>query len=411
MEISDQGLYSLSVACDFSAEDCVFDLGTGCGRIMAEILERHPCRGVAVEVNPALARMAAERLSRYGERVQVVAQDLRKVDLAKATAVVCFFTSVALEDLKRYLAAALSIGCVLLNYAYPVPGWWTAQPPTDGVYKYVIGEHRTPPRSEQAPPSEKFEKKSNVVLLSTLTTEAAGTWDPAMGWYYPPQKRASTVGPPKPLTSSRASSQSGAGRGLLSPVSSTNASPALSPSRHRPGDNPRPNRRASNDDQGLAKFSSEDASRAADQERAVEMLHQALEGESIRLLRAAISLGEHARIEYRLLDSARKHLLRLEALEMLMKARASRDPQALRMATCKAEASDLPRAVIEQMKHILRELEYARAESTVEENAALGVDGKVARQPGCVSLPAMRRSCSAPNFFLPGVETKQRNTM
>lgn len=139
MEISAQGISSLLNACSLDAADCVYDIGCGKGNITAEFLDCFPCRAVGVEINMTLARHARQRLEKYGERVHVLVEDVCRLDLSDATVVVSFFISNALQKVSSHMAASLRPGCIWLNYGWPVPGWSTSRPASDGVYTYVIG--------------------------------------------------------------------------------------------------------------------------------------------------------------------------------------------------------------------------------------------------------------------------------
>merc|ERR1712048_624072 len=141
MEIREGGLRAMVASCSFTAQDCVFDLGCGTGNILQKILESFPCSGVGVELNPTLARTAELNLQRYGARAKVVVDDVRNVDLHAATAVVSYFLPHSFHFLKVHLSKSLRPGCIVLNYTYPIPGWRTSHPTTNGVHRYVIGQH------------------------------------------------------------------------------------------------------------------------------------------------------------------------------------------------------------------------------------------------------------------------------
>lgn len=141
VEISASGIDKLVEACQFGGQDLVYDIGCGKGNVMDEILRRYPCRGVAVDINSSLARSALKRLSKYGPRCRVLVGDIRLMDLSEATAVVTFFITPAADKVKSHFATKLKPGSLWLNYAWPVPGWQTSRPPTDSVYRYIIGQH------------------------------------------------------------------------------------------------------------------------------------------------------------------------------------------------------------------------------------------------------------------------------
>merc|ERR1712217_314413 len=96
---------------------------------MEGVLEKYPCRGVAVELNTSLARVAQKRLAKYEPRVKVISADVCNLDLREATAVIIYFISTALVSIRGHLESSLKPGCILMNYNWPVPGWVTSRPP------------------------------------------------------------------------------------------------------------------------------------------------------------------------------------------------------------------------------------------------------------------------------------------
>lgn len=139
MEISPKGIHALLSACSLNGDDCVYDMGCGKGNVAAEILAHYPCQVIGVEINVSLARIARQRLAKYGDRAQVLVDDICQLDLSDATVVISFFISNALQQVSSHMASSLRPGSIWLNYAWPVPGWTTSRPASDGVYAYVIG--------------------------------------------------------------------------------------------------------------------------------------------------------------------------------------------------------------------------------------------------------------------------------
>merc|ERR1712046_501097 len=141
MEMKERGLRQMVAACNFTSEDCVFDLGCGTGVILGAVLAAFPCSGVGVELNVSLARQAQKNLKRFASRTRFIVDDVRNVDLSEATAVTCYFLTHSFAFLAEHLSTNLKPGCRVLNYTYPMPGWLHAEPPINGVHIYVIGQH------------------------------------------------------------------------------------------------------------------------------------------------------------------------------------------------------------------------------------------------------------------------------
>lgn len=72
--------------------DVVYDLGCGDGRVVIEAVRRSGARGVGVELDPKLVRLAAENAARAGvaERVSFRTEDLFASDIRQATVVMLF---------------------------------------------------------------------------------------------------------------------------------------------------------------------------------------------------------------------------------------------------------------------------------------------------------------------------------
>jgi hypothetical protein len=143
MEIQDGGLRALMGLMSFTSNDTVVDIGCGHGKILNMVLQHFPCQGIGVEVNRPIARVAEYQLRKYGKRASVVIDDVRNVNLQKATATVSFMLSHSFDAqgkaLKEHMSKSLPPGCIVFNYCYPVLGWRGSH--QNGVWKYVIGEH------------------------------------------------------------------------------------------------------------------------------------------------------------------------------------------------------------------------------------------------------------------------------
>ena len=72
--------------------DVVFDLGSGDGRIPITAATKFGARGVGIEIDPGLVRLARENAARAGvsDRVTFVAGDLFQADISNATVVAVF---------------------------------------------------------------------------------------------------------------------------------------------------------------------------------------------------------------------------------------------------------------------------------------------------------------------------------
>lgn len=72
--------------------DLVYDLGCGDGRVVIEAVRRSGARGVGVDLDPKLIRLASENAARAGVsgRVSFRMEDLFTTDIRRATVVMLF---------------------------------------------------------------------------------------------------------------------------------------------------------------------------------------------------------------------------------------------------------------------------------------------------------------------------------
>src|SRR4029077_9148530 len=77
-----------------TADDVVFDLGSGDGRIVIAAARDRGARGVGVEIDPALVAQATNRARRLGlaDRVSFRQDDLFQADLRGATVVTLYLS-------------------------------------------------------------------------------------------------------------------------------------------------------------------------------------------------------------------------------------------------------------------------------------------------------------------------------
>src|SRR5437016_2247112 len=77
-----------------TANDVVYDLGSGDGRIVIAAAQKFGARGVGVELDPKLVKAATERARKAGvaDRVRFVQADLFKADISEATVVTLYLS-------------------------------------------------------------------------------------------------------------------------------------------------------------------------------------------------------------------------------------------------------------------------------------------------------------------------------
>jgi SAM-dependent methyltransferase len=107
-----------------TADDVVYDLGSGDGRIPIIAAQKYGARGVGIEIDPTLVELAW-RIANEAEvanRVSFVVGDLFEADLAKATVITLYVSPNMMKMLAPRLRA-LKPGTRIVSHQFPMPGW------------------------------------------------------------------------------------------------------------------------------------------------------------------------------------------------------------------------------------------------------------------------------------------------
>ena len=102
---------------DLGPDDVLYEIGAGDCRILIAAVERFGCRGVAIEINPEVAKLARRRIRLSGcQRIRLVVSDARNYSYDQADAVVMYlFPNLMAELLPK-------IDCPVVSYLHPIEG-------------------------------------------------------------------------------------------------------------------------------------------------------------------------------------------------------------------------------------------------------------------------------------------------
>lgn len=107
-----------------TAEDVVYDLGSGDGRIPIIAAQKYGAHGVGIEIDPNLVeiswRIANE--AEVANRVSFVVGDLFETDLSKASVLTMYLSPTIMKMLAPRLRA-LKPGTRIVSHQFPMPGW------------------------------------------------------------------------------------------------------------------------------------------------------------------------------------------------------------------------------------------------------------------------------------------------
>ena len=112
-----------------TANDVVYDLGSGDGRIVIAAAQRYGARGVGIEIDPALVTRATENAVAAGvaDRVRFIKQDLFTADLADATVVTLYLLQSINERLRPKVVRELKPGTRIVSHVFNMGPEWPPQ--------------------------------------------------------------------------------------------------------------------------------------------------------------------------------------------------------------------------------------------------------------------------------------------
>jgi SAM-dependent methyltransferase len=109
-----------------TAQDIVYDLGSGDGRILMIAAQKYGARGVGVEIDHQLVELSRQ-IAREGEvadRLTFIEGDLFETDLSPATVVTLYLSPTVNKRLEPKLRAQLRPGTRIVSHQFGI-GTWT----------------------------------------------------------------------------------------------------------------------------------------------------------------------------------------------------------------------------------------------------------------------------------------------
>lgn len=107
-----------------TADDVVYDLGSGDGRIPIIAAQKYGARGVGIELNPTLVELSWQiaNEAEVANRVSFVVGDLFEADLSKATVITTYLSASIMKTLEPKFRA-LRPGTRIVSHQFQMPGW------------------------------------------------------------------------------------------------------------------------------------------------------------------------------------------------------------------------------------------------------------------------------------------------
>lgn len=123
------------------AQDVVYDLGCGDGRIVIAAVKERGAEGVCVDIDPVRIEESRHNAAQagVGDRIRFLTQDLFATDLSDATVVMLFLWPKVNLDLRPKLQQGLASGSRIVSHMHDM-GDWAADAQTSVL---VDGKPRT----------------------------------------------------------------------------------------------------------------------------------------------------------------------------------------------------------------------------------------------------------------------------
>jgi SAM-dependent methyltransferase len=111
---------------EVKANDVVYDLGSGDGRIVITAARKYGARGVGIEIDPALVKQATENAAAAGvsDRVRFVTQNVFAADVRDATVVTLYLLQSLNERLRPKLVRELKPGSRVVSHVFNMGPEW-----------------------------------------------------------------------------------------------------------------------------------------------------------------------------------------------------------------------------------------------------------------------------------------------
>jgi 16S rRNA A1518/A1519 N6-dimethyltransferase RsmA/KsgA/DIM1 with predicted DNA glycosylase/AP lyase activity len=127
-----------------TAQDVVYDLGSGDGRIVMLAAQKYGARGVGIEIDPKLVATARE-VAKVGEaenKVTFINGDLFEADISSATLVTIYLSPSVNARLEPKLRQQLRPGTRIVSHQFPI-GKWTPDKTVEAedgtsIYLYTV---------------------------------------------------------------------------------------------------------------------------------------------------------------------------------------------------------------------------------------------------------------------------------
>jgi SAM-dependent methyltransferase len=108
-----------------TADDLIFDLGSGDGRILILAAQKYGARGVGIEIDPKLVAISRQvaREAQVDPLVTFIEGDLFTADVSKATVVMLYLSTSTNRQLEPKLRRELRPGTRIVSHQFRLGDW------------------------------------------------------------------------------------------------------------------------------------------------------------------------------------------------------------------------------------------------------------------------------------------------
>ena len=108
-----------------TADDVVYDLGSGDGRIVIAAAKKYGARGVGIEIDPELIKTANKNARKAGveDKVRFIQADVFKTDFSDATVVTLYMSNSINRRLAPILQRQLKPGARVVSHRFDMGDW------------------------------------------------------------------------------------------------------------------------------------------------------------------------------------------------------------------------------------------------------------------------------------------------
>ena len=125
------------------ADDIVYDIGCGDGRIVIEAAKTYGARGVGIDIDPEMIvkSQASAEENGVSHLVEFKLMDATRADISAATVVTLYLLPESNELLRPIFEAQLKPGTPVVSHNYSIAGWEDRKVDIDTVLDEHGGEH------------------------------------------------------------------------------------------------------------------------------------------------------------------------------------------------------------------------------------------------------------------------------